>query len=538
MELTPIGIGSQTFSDFVKFKFPYVDKTPLVYRLAHTGKMFFISRPRRFGKSLLVSTLKSYFEGDRASFQGTAMEELEQTWEVYPVLHLDLAGFTEKSGSELSTKLVSRLKQWEALYGITEPIDDLGVRFGAVIQAAHEKTSHQVVLLVDEYDKPLTNNLDNSARFEECRQLLRQVYSQIKPNDEHLRFVLLTGVSHFSKLSVFSDLNSLRDLTFLSEYSTLCGLTLKEIKANFADEVRMLARSKKLKLKECYSELASMYDGYLFAAGGERVYNPFSLLNCLAGKSFGSFWHGTGTPTFLVDELRKKHYDLKLDLTGDYSESALRTLDDFRQDPIPMLYQTGYLTIDTYKTLPLLYKLRFPNKEVIEGFLTLAASRYLCPVGVENEAWYRSNSQFVAEARGGQPAKFMRRLKSLFDERPYVLNVESVIERDVQNCFYIIFRLMGLYVDVEQTTNHGRIDITLQTPQHVYLFELKMDAPAQSAVQQIVDKGYANRFARDERDLFLVGIGFSSEAKTIGDYLIERREGDGYMAVPNEAEED
>lgn len=535
---TEISIGIQTFSEIRSCGTPYIDKTPLVYRLARSSSRVFLSRPRRFGKSLLVSTLKSYFEGDQESFRGTAMEQLEQTWETYPVLLLDMGGLRKGDKKGLPEFLDESLTAWERRFGITEKLPSTELRFSNVLSTAHEVMGKKVVLLIDEYDKALVNHLNDRQQYDYNRDLLCGFYAQLKPNDEHLRFVLCTGVSRFAKNSIFSDFNNLFDISFIDDYSTLCGLTLKEIRQHFGPEIRQLARHNKLTVKACYERLREMYDGYLFSPRGERVYNPFSVLNCLASKQFGSYWHGTGTPTFLVDELRCNHYNLKLDLTRTYDQNALVGVDGYRADPMPLLYQTGYLTLDKYNREFASYNLRYPNREVVEGFFSLVASRFLCPKGVEDEAWYQSNQEFVLEARGGQPAKFMRRLKSLFDERPYVLNVESVIERDVQNCFYIIFRLMGLYVDVEQTTNHGRIDITLQTPQHVYLFELKIDAPAQAAVQQIMDKGYANRFARDERDLFLVGIGFSSEAKTIGDYLIERREGAGYKAVPNEAEED
>ena len=374
--LYPIGI--QNFEDLRRGGYVYIDKTGKIYDLFSTGKYYFLSRPRRFGKSLLVSTMEAYFEGKRELFEGLAIEKLEKDWTRYPVLHLDLSGVAYDRKDVLIKVLDQKLSEWEGQYGISAASDVPGLRFQKVISTAYGTTGRQVVILIDEYDKPIIDNLDNPELQEYYRSTLQGFYGVMKAKDECIRFGFLTGVTKIGKLSVFSGLNNLRDISLLSRYSDICGISETDLHEYFPDSVRELAEANGLTEDECYRKLADMYDGYHFSEDSVGMYNPFSLLNTFAGQKFHDYWFETGTPTFLVKLLKQTGYDISR-LSEDEVEidtAMISGVNDYVNDPIPVMYQSGYLTIKGYDGMFGVYRLGFPNMEVKQGFMKMLLNVY------------------------------------------------------------------------------------------------------------------------------------------------------------------
>ena len=370
-------IGIQTFSDIRKNGYLYVDKTALVWQIANVGKPFFLSRPRRFGKSLLISTFEAYFEGKKELFEGLAIEKLEERWEKHPVLHLDLNARKYESPADLIAMLNQFLEKWEFVYGTERQDRAPEERFGYVIQKAYEKTGKGVVVLVDEYDKPLLQAIDNDELLEAYRIILKAFYGVLKSNDSYLRFVFLTGVTKFSQVSVFSDLNQLNDISMDYDYGTICGITHQELISNFDPEIELLAKVNAMSKEETIEQMTRQYDGYHFHPYAEGVYNPFSVLNAFFKKEFGNYWFQTGTPTFLVNLLKKADYDIRTLMDG--VEATASTFTEYRaeaENPIPLIYQSGYLTIKNFDKRFKIYTLGFPNDEVRYGFLNFLVPFY------------------------------------------------------------------------------------------------------------------------------------------------------------------
>lgn len=370
-------IGIQTFSDIRKNGYLYVDKTALVWQIANVGKPFFLSRPRRFGKSLLISTFEAYFEGKKELFEGLAIEKLEERWEKHPVLHLDLNARKYESPADLIAMLNQFLEKWEFVYGTERQDRAPEERFGYVIQKAYEKTGKGVVVLVDEYDKPLLQAIDNDELLEAYRMILKAFYGVLKSNDSYLRFVFLTGVTKFSQVSVFSDLNQLNDISMDYDYGTICGITHQELISNFDPEIELLAKVNAMSKEETIEQMTRQYDGYHFHPYAEGVYNPFSVLNAFFKKEFGNYWFQTGTPTFLVNLLKKADYDIRTLMDG--VEATASTFTEYRaeaENPIPLIYQSGYLTIKNFDKRFKIYTLGFPNDEVRYGFLNFLVPFY------------------------------------------------------------------------------------------------------------------------------------------------------------------
>ena len=370
-------IGIQTFSDIRKNGYLYVDKTALVWQIANVGKPFFLSRPRRFGKSLLISTFEAYFEGKKELFEGLAIEKLEERWEKHPVLHLDLNARKYESPADLIAMLNQFLEKWEFVYGTERQDRAPEERFGYVIQKAYEKTGKGVVVLVDEYDKPLLQAIDNDELLEAYRIILKAFYGVLKSNDSYLRFVFLTGVTKFSQVSVFSDLNQLNDISMDYDYGTICGITHQELISNFDPEIELLAKVNAMSKEETIEQMTRLYDGYHFHPYAEGVYNPFSVLNAFFKKEFGNYWFQTGTPTFLVNLLKKADYDIRTLMDG--VEATASTFTEYRaeaENPIPLIYQSGYLTIKNFDKRFKIYTLGFPNDEVRYGFLNFLVPFY------------------------------------------------------------------------------------------------------------------------------------------------------------------
>ena len=511
-------VGEQSFENLRADSAVYVDKTALIYQLVKQGRFYFLSRPRRFGKSLLVSTLEAYFLGKRALFAGLAMERLERDWTQHPVLHVDFSRNNFAIPGELEKTLNSILCKWEAIYGRKVEDDTYADRFIQVIESAHARTGQQVVVLVDEYDKPMLDAIGSRELLARNQDLLRGFYGALKASAPHLRFVFLTGVTRFAHVNIFSGLNNLRDISMSTAYATLCGITAAELRANFAEGVAQMADARGISVEACYEKLAREYDGYRFSAeAAEGVYNPFSLLNAFVERSFGSYWFATGTPSYLVQVMQESGYWVD-DLTG--AAVALQDLGDIRdpyQNPQALFYQSGYLTLGEPGDVPDTYLLRFPNGEVQEGFRQFLKECYL--PGVFGSSTYNA-AAFYRLLAAGDAEGFMALLASFF----WVSNYEVVGEQEkyYQNTLRALFMLMGTKVEAEHRTANGRIDLLVWLPKYVYLFEIKMDRGAGVALEQIEGKGYAKGVDTGGRQLIAIGVSFSRAERGIQEWKVAR----------------
>ena len=508
-------IGIQNFGEIRRDGYVYVDKTALVYKMVSEGKYYFLSRPRRFGKSLLLSTIDAYLSGKRDLFKGLAIEQLEKEWEEYPILRLDLNSREYKDESSLEAELNRHLESWEKIYGAEYRSRATEERFLHVIENAFEKTGKRVVVLVDEYDKPLLQTIDNSYLQDVYRSKLKAFYSVLKTQDAKIRFAFLTGVTKFGKVSVFSDLNNLVDISFDKRYAEICGITEKELKGNFDTSVEDLATTNNITKEECYKKLKEEYDGYHFSIDSDGLYNPFSVLNTLSSKQFSSYWFETGTPSFLVYQLKKTGYSLENITKESLSSDVLNSIDIMDENPLPLLYQSGYLTLKGYDSRFGEYKLGFPNKEVEQGFI-----KYLLPYytpKVQDKSLF-AVSRFVQDIEAGDSESFMRRMDEFFATGDY--QIMGDLEIYFQNTIYVLFKLIGFYVDVERHTTRGRIDIVMQTEQYVYIMELKVDKSAKEALAQIAEKEYADAFKGDSRKVYKIGVNFDSKTRKIDEWKI------------------
>ena len=516
-------IGIQSFDQIIEDGYVYVDKTDLVYKLTQEGKTYFLSRPRRFGKSLLVSTLKNYFLGRKELFKGLAIDRLEKEWNVYPVFHVDFNGSDFTQEGVLEKRLNGYVSDWEKKYGIDSQNNDLdlGGRFIKVLEATHNQAGQRAVVLIDEYDKPILDVLDLNQQLEDRhRNILKAFYSVFKGADEHLQFVLLTGVTKFSQVSVFGGFNQPKDISMDARYETLCGITQEELESYFAEPIAEMAKDYRCDTDEMKLRLKKQYDGYHFSKRLTDVYNPFSLLNAFDSQSVDNYWFRSGTPTYLIRLL--SHFNENMnELTGKYY--SMEEFVDYKADvekPLPMIYQSGYLTIKDYNIDFNTFLLDFPNDEVKNGFLTMIASSYLKPKE-ETGGWIRD---VVMAMRKGEIDNIKTLFTSFLSSIPYTMRRkedEKERERYFQYTFYLIMRLISVYtVYTEKVQSQGRVDCIVETPQYVYIFEFKLDGTADEALQQIKDKGYAREYASDKRQVFKIGASFSSETGTIGDWKI------------------
>lgn len=506
-------IGIQTFEKIKTNDFVYVDKTAFIYRMASEGSCYFLSRPRRFGKSLLLSTLKSYFKGNKEVFEGLALSKLEKDWKQYPVLHIDLSTALYTTPDALSNLIGSFLSSWETEYSIKRESDDISSRFRHLItSAAQQSPERKVVILVDEYDKPLLETIGKPELQETYRQTLKAFYSNIKSCDEYIRFAFLTGVTKFSHVSVFSGLNNLIDISMLPQYAEICGINEAELHENFDESVNELAVTNGITKEQCYARLKQEYDGYHFSAGSTGMYNPFSLLNVLSFGVFKHYWFASGTPSFLVEVI--KHCDYPLDRLASEPKNAseLDAIDAMYSDPIPLFFQSGYLTIKDYDPRFGCYRLDFPNAEVEQGFAQFMAVYYH---GGNRNGGFAIN-KFVIALEAGRAEQFMSLLQAFYADNDYQLT--GKLEVYFQNSLLILCKLMGFYVQVERHTSKGRMDVTLQTRNYVYILELKVDKSAEEALRQIEERQYAAPFATDSRRLFKIGVCFSSQDRGIKEW--------------------
>ena len=481
-KLYPIGI--QNFESLRKDGYLYVDKTKLIYQLAKTGRYYFLSRPRRFGKSLLISTLEAYYQGKKELFEGLAIAQLEKDWIKHPILHIDLNTEKYDTLESLESILNFTLEKWERLYGTASSETTFALRFRGIIQRANEQTGQRVVILIDEYDKPMLQAIGNEELQQKFRNIMKAFYSVLKTMDGYIKFALLTGVTKFGKVSVFSDLNNLIDISMDEQYVELCGITEKEIHDNMENSI--------------------------------GIYNPFSLLNTFYKMKFGSYWFETGTPTYLVELLKKSNYNLQRITHEETDADVLNSIDSTSRNPIPVIYQSGYLTIKGFDKEFGTYRLDFPNREVEEGFVKYLLPFYTNIDAIESPFQIR---KFVAEVRSGDYNAFFRRLQSFFADTPYELIRD--LELHYQNVLFIVFKLIGFYVKAEYHTSQGRIDLVLQTERFIYIMEFKLDGTAEEALQQINDKHYAQAFAADKRQIFKIGINFSNETRNIEKWIVE-----------------
>lgn len=513
-KIYPIGI--QNFEKIRRDGYFYIDKTALVYQMVKTGSYFFLSRPRRFGKSLLVSTLEAYFEGKRELFEGLAIEKLEKDWIKHPILHIDLNTEKYESLENLENILNDTLYKWEKVYG-TEPSEtSLPLRFKGIIRRAYEQTGNRVAIFVDEYDKPMLQAIGNEELQKAFRNTLQAFYGAIKTMDGYIKFAFLTGVTKFGKVSVFSALNNLIDLSMDERYAAICGMTEEEIHDNLEEDLLELADKQKMSYEEVCRELKTCYDGYHFVENSVGIYNPFSVLNTFFKMKFGSYWFETGTPTYLVELLKAHHYDLHCMAHVETDADILNSVDSASTNPIPVIYQSGYLTIKKFDQEFATYQLGFPNREVEEGFMKFLLPFYANTDKVESPFQIQ---KFVREVRSGDYESFFRRLQSFLADTPYELIRDQ--ELHYQNVLFIVFKLIGFYVKAEYRTSQGRIDLVLQTDEFIYVMEFKLEGSAEEALRQINEKNYAQPFAADPRKLFKIGINFSSQTRNIERWIVE-----------------
>lgn len=508
-------IGIQSFEKLRSEGYIYVDKTRQMYELIQMGNPYFLSRPRRFGKSLLLSAFEAYFKGKKELFEGLFIETVEEEWKEHPVLHLSLNAEKYEVYEDLENILTRQLLRWEELYETGGEGESYSGRFITVIEKAYQKTGRRVVVLIDEYDKPLLRSFHDEKLQGRFRELLTGFYTVLKDADQWLQFVFITGVTKFAQVGIFSNLNQLMDISFDSRFSDLCGMSQQEIEDNFEPELESLAISNEMTRDEAVAKLARMYDGYHFSYHSlTGMFNPFSVLNCLSTKTFEHYWFASGTPTFLAEMLKKTDFDLR-ELDG--IEVSAASLTDDRADadnPIPIIYQSGYLTIKDYDEELRIYTLSYPNEEVKYGFLNFISPFYTCVAG-KDTAFYIG--RFVRELRRGDTDAFLTRLRAFFADFPYELNDRT--ERHYQVVFYIVFKLLGQYIETEVRSARGRADAVVKTKNHIYIFEFKLNGTAEAALAQIDEKGYLIPYIIDSRELIKVGVQFDAQERNIGNWL-------------------
>ena len=510
-------IGIENFKELREGGFAYVDKTMFVYKLADEGKYYFLSRPRRFGKSLLLSTFEAYFQGRKDLFEGLAIAELEKNWLSHPILHIDLNTANYREEGSLYAVLNDHISNWEEKYGTRKSETTLALRFKGVVARAAQKEGHNVVILIDEYDKPILQTIGMPQLQEDYRSQLKAFYSVLKTQDQYIRFALLTGVTKFGKVSVFSDLNNLTDISMDYRYISICGITQDELLCNFKEGIKELSKAYSDTEEQTLAKLKERYDGYHFEENTVGIYNPFSVLNTLSKLRYKDYWFETGTPTFLVDLMKMHNYRLP-DITKEYvSSDVINSVDSLSTNPIPIIYQSGYLTIKGYDERFKKYLLGFPNKEVEEGFLNFMLPLYTSA---------GSNSpfmvdEFVKDVEAGKPEQFMQRMKTLFADTSY--QVVGNAELYFQNAMFLIFKIMGFYTQVERPTSDGRIDAVIQTQNYIYIVECKLDRTAEEALKQIDRCGYTEPFAMDKRQLYKIGVNFSSKTRNVEEWIISKR---------------
>ena len=509
-------VGIQSFAEIREGGYTYVDKTAIIYQLKK-GKFYFLSRPRRFGKSLLLSTLEAYYLGRRDLFKGLALDSLTEDWEPHPVFHLDLNNREYKDETSLLQEFNANLEQWEFIYGDEKKDRAPEERFAYLIRRAFEQTGKKVVILIDEYDKPLLNTIDRPELADVYRSQLKAFYSNLKTMDACIEMAMLTGVARFSKVSIFSDLNNLRDISFVNEFSAICGITSDELDKYFKEGIAAIASQLQISYEEARLQLRRNYDGYHFAPKSPDIYNPFSLVYCFANNSIGSYWFESGTPSFLLKVIRREEWKLGNLAPSEITATALESAGIMSSNPIPLLYQTGYLTIKEFDPMFRTYTLDYPNEEVKQGFMEFLVPYYIHP---ESRPSVFSIKQFVLEVMRGDAEGFMKRLESLIAGVPY--SEKGSAEAHFQNAIYILFQLMGYYTRMEERTSDGRIDLKVETDRYIYIFEFKIDSTSRAAIEQIEEKRYWLPDAVSDKEIILIGANFDTATRRLDTPIIRR----------------
>jgi hypothetical protein len=509
-------VGIQTFEKIRKEGFLYVDKTKYIvdFRRKHMSYVF-LSRPRRFGKSLFASTLQAYFEGRKELFEGLAIADYEKEWVRYPVFHFDLSGAKHVDADALKRYLADMLTDAEEVYGYKSEKVDPNIRLKDLVKRAYEQTGRKAVVIIDEYDAPLLDVVHEKDSLQELRYIMQNFYSPLKMLDPYLEFVFLTGITKFSQLSIFSELNNLDNISMFDQYSAICGISKTELTTVMRPDVECLGRAYGLTYEECLEKLRVYYDGYHFSEHSEDIFNPFSLIKAMNSQKIAAYWFGSGTPSYIVNIMKKYHVNV-MDIEPNNID-----VDDFDVSPeqmttaLPLLYQSGYLTIKKYNPLLQRYKLGYPNREVRIGMLKNLAPNYLSPIQMDNNSLV---ADFVEKLYDQDIDGAMQRLKA------YLAGISNRLsnknERDFQTAFYLIFNLMGAYIRVEEDSAVGRADAVLHFPDAVYVFELKFDGSAAEALQQIDNKGYLIPYSAEGKRLYKIGVNYDSQQRTVADWII------------------
>lgn len=508
-------IGIQTFSKIREGNYLYIDKTEYVYRMTHSGpKSVFLNRPRRFGKSLLTSTLHSYFEGRKELFEGLAIAELEAEWISYPVLHFDMRTAKHVDREQLEQELNLKLLRYEEIYGKGEGEISANLRLQGLIGRAYAQTGRQVVVLIDEYDAPLLDVIHEEKNLPELRNVMRNFYSPLKTCDPYLHFVFLTGITRFFPSR---ELNNIDNISMDEPYAAICGISEEEMLTQMSTDLDLLATRMKLTREEVLEKLKEHYDGYHFTWPSPDLYNPFSLLNAFADGKMNSYWFGSGTPTYLIEMLNK--YGVAPQQIGGQKvfATAFDAPTEQMTNIIPLLYQSGYITIKDYDARLDLYTLDIPNKEVRLGLMESLLPHYVPPTEA-NRAATLTAYLFDSIDRGNMD-EALQLLQTFLSTIPQCDNTDY--EGHYQSLLYVIFSLLGFYVDVEVRTPRGRVDVVLRTHSTLYVIELKLDKTADTAMQQIDLKNYPERFALCGLPIVKVGISFDRERRTLGEWRIE-----------------
>lgn len=517
LKLYPVGI--QTFERIRKENKLYIDKTEYIYRMTHSGGCyFFLSRPRRFGKSLLVSTFESYFSGKKELFEGLAIEKLEQEWMEYPVLHFDMSGGKHMEKEQLEDYLSNRLEAEERKWGITHTKRGANDRLTELITTAYEISGKQVVVLIDEYDAPMLDVAHDKETLDVLSNVMRNFFSPLKMCEPMLRFVFLTGITKFSQVSIFSELNNIKNVSLDDEYAGVCGITKEELLTQMSEDIDVLAEAQGMTREETIAKLKENYDGYHFSPASPDVFNPYSLLNCFDDKNFGAYWFSSGTPTYLINMLRKfKVLPAKIGRSLARS-SAFDAPTENLKTITPLLYQSGYITIKGYDKMSQLFTLDLPNKEIKVGLFESLLPYYL--EGMYAEEGDVAIAQMSVLIRQGDMDGALRLFQEFLGTVPYCNNTNY--EGHYQQVLFIIFTLLTHFVvDVEVHTPNGRVDVVMETEDTLYLIELKLNKSAQSAMQQINLKQYDQRFARCGKPIVKVGVNFDAKKGNIEDWIIE-----------------
>ena len=511
------GVGEQSFEVMRTGDFNYVDKTRYIEYILKGGQYFFLGRPRRFGKSLFLSTLKNFFIGKRELFKGLYADTMDWKWEPYPVLYLDLnVGYYSKP-ENLDERLSATLRNWEDQYGLEHVDSEPSIRMESIIKNLYEMTGNGVVILVDEYDKPLVHNLNNPDLFEIFRKKLASFYSNFKSSADYIRLVFLTGVSRFGHLSIFSGLNNIADISFDDRYSAICGISENELKENFKEGIAAIARKALKEYGEIENDLKRWYDGYRFSGNGIDMYNPFSIVSAMDKEEIRNYWIYSGQATLLANQLIRFNVNLEDIINAKCSLTELMGIDLDNPSPLALLYQTGYLTIKDFNPKRNIYRLGIPNEEVNEGFLSFLLPYY---ANLRNKNSMVLVYNMIDDLNCGEVDKFMSELTSMFASVSYEMNMGS--EQNLHNALLILMKLMSLEVATEFRTSNGRIDLFIKTDKYLYIIELKLDKSAREALNQINEKNYALPFAADGRKVIKIGINFSTKTRTISEWEMEQ----------------